>query len=107
MMSVFKNDVNFWRVVSVLLVVLIFAQYVYYSIQQMMYEESMHALYRKTEQLDKIRLDVLLLEERVGELRRNDVQLIERIDANRLAIERQVDMVEQRLPPIKVVKRVH
>lgn len=89
-----------------ILLAILFAQYIYYSIQQMMFQESTHALYKKTEQLDKIRTDIILLEERVAELGSNDRKLLARIDANKLAIDRQIDMVEQRLPPVKPIKKV-
>ena len=86
---------DFWRRLAITLAILLFAQYVYYSIREMMYEESVHQLYRKTEQLDRIRTDILLLEEKISLLDSNDKRLLARIDANKQAIEREIDMVEQ------------
>ena len=98
---------DFWRRLSITLTALLFAQYVYYSIREMMYEESVHQLYRKTEQLDRIRTDILLLEEKISLLDSNDRRLLARIDANKQAIEREIDMVEQRLPVKKAIKRIN
>ena len=97
---------DFWRRLAIALAILLFAQYIYYSIREMMYEESVHQLYRKTEQLDKIRVDILLLEEKVTELGSNDQKLVALIDANRKAIWRDLDVIEQRLPPLKPIKKV-
>jgi hypothetical protein len=97
---------DFWRNLAITLAILLFCQYVYYAIQEMMYEESVHQMYRKTEQLDKIRVDILLLEDKVSELSSNDQKLVALIDANRKAIWRDLDVIEQRLPPVKPIKKV-
>ena len=99
--------VEFWQRLAITLGILLFAQYIYYSIREMMYEESVHQLYRKTEQLDRIRTDILLLEEKISLLDSNDRRLLARIDANKQAIEREIDMVEQRLPVKRAIKRIN
>ena len=98
---------DFWQRLAIALGILLFAQYIYYSIREMMYEESVHQLYRKTEQLDRIRTDILLLEEIISLLDSNDRRLLARIDANKQAIEREIDMVEQRLPVKRAIKRIN
>lgn len=98
---------DFWQRLAITLGILLFAQYIYYSIREMLYEESVHQLYRKTEQLDRIRTDILLLEEKVSILDSNDRKLLARIDANKQAIEREIDMVEQRLPVKRAIKRIN
>ena len=97
---------DFWRRLAIALAILLFAQYIYYSIREMMYEESVHQLYRKTEQLDKMRVDILLLEEKITALSANDQKLVALIDANRKTIWRDLDVIEQRLPPLKPIKKV-
>ena len=99
--------VEFWQRLAITLGILLFAQYIYYSIREMMYEESVHQLYRKTEQLDRIRTDILLLEEKISLLDSNDRKLLSKIDANKQAIEREIDMVEQRLPVKRAIKRIN
>ena len=98
---------EFWQRLAITLGILLFAQYIYYSIREMMYEESVHQLYRKTEQLDRIRTDILLLEEKISLLDINDRKLLAKIDANKQAIEREIDMVEQRLPVKRAIKRIN
>ena len=95
-----------WRNISLVLLALLFAQYIYYSFQQMMYQESVASLHKKTTDLDAIKADIVLLTERADVLEKNDQKLLGLIEANRKSIEREVDMLDQRIPPVKVIKKV-
>jgi len=95
-----------WRNISLVLLALLFAQYIYYSFQQMMYQESVASLHKKTTDLDAIKADIVLLTERADVLEKNDQKLLGLIEANRKSIEREVDMLDQRIPPVKSIKKV-
>ena len=95
-----------WRNISLVLLALLFAQYIYYSFQQMMYQESVASLHKKTTDLDAIKADIVLLTERADVLEKNDQKLLGLIEANRKSIEREVDMLDQRIPPVKPIKKV-
>lgn len=99
------NKIKMWRNISLVLLALLFAQYIYYSFQQMMYQESVASLHKKTTDLDAIKADIVLLTERADVLEQNDQKLLGLIEANRKSIEREVDMLDQRIPPVKVIKR--
>jgi len=100
------NKVKMWRNISMVLLTLLFAQYIYYSFQQMMYQESVASLHKKTTDLDAIKADIVLLTERADVLEKNDQKLLGLIEANRKSIEREVDMLDQRIPPVKSIKKV-
>ena len=100
------NKVKLWRNISLVLLALLFTQYIYYSFQQMMYQESVASLHKKTTDLDAIKADIVLLTERADVLEKNDQKLLGLIEANRKSIEREVDMLDQRIPPVKVIKKV-
>ena len=100
------NKVKMWRNISLVLLALLFAQYIYYSFQQMMYQESVASLHKKTTDLDAIKADIVLLTERADVLEKNDQKLLGLIEANRKSIEREVDMLDQRIPPVKSIKKV-
>lgn len=100
------NKIKMWRNISLVLLALLFAQYIYYSFQQMMYQESVASLHKKTTDLDAIKADIVLLTERADVLEQNDQKLLGLIEANRKSIEREVDMLDQRIPPVKVIKKV-
>ena len=100
------NKVKLWRNISLVLLALLFTQYIYYSVQQMMYQESVASLHKKTTDLDAIKADIVLLTERADVLEKNDKKLLGLIEANRKSIEREVDMLDQRIPPVKVIKKV-
>ena len=100
------NKVKLWRNISLVLLALLFTQYIYYSVQQMMYQESVASLYKKTTDLDAIKADIVLLTERADVLEKNDKKLLGLIETNRKSIEREVDMLDQRIPPVKVIKKV-
>lgn len=100
------NKVKMWRNISLVLLALLFAQYIYYSFQQMMYQESVASLHKKTTDLDAIKADIVLLTERADVLEKNDQKLLGLIEANRKSIEREVDMLDQRIPPVKPIKKV-
>ena len=95
-----------WRNISLVLLALLFAQYIYYSFQEMMYQESVASLHKKTTYLDAIKADIVLLTERADVLEKNDQKLLGLIEANRKSIEREVDMLDQRIPPVKPIKKV-
>ena len=100
------NKVKMWRNISLVLLGLLTAQYLYYSFQEMMYQESVANLHRKTTDLDAIKADIVLLTERAALLEQNDQKLVALIDANRKAIWRDLDIIESRLPPVKPIKTV-
>ena len=100
------NKVKLWRNISLVLLALLFTQYIYYSFQQIMYQESVASLHKKTTDLDAIKADIVLLTERADVLEKNDQKLLGLIEANRKSIEREVDMLDQRIPPVKVIKKV-
>ena len=100
------NKVKMWRNISLVLLALLFAQYIYYSFQEMMYQESVASLHKKTTDLDAIKADIVLLTERADVLEKNDQKLLGLIEANRKSIEREVDMLDQRIPPVKSIKKV-
>jgi Tfp pilus assembly protein PilN len=100
------NKVKMWRNISLVLLGLLTAQYLYYSFQEMMYQESVANLHRKTTDLDAIKADIVLLTERAALLEQNDQKLVALIDANRKAIWRDLDVIESRLPPVKPIKTV-
>ena len=100
------NKVKMWRNISLVLLGLLTAQYLYYSFQEMMYQESVANLHRKTTDLDAIKADIVLLTERAALLEKNDQKLVALIDANRKAIWRDLDIIESRLPPVKPIKTV-
>ena len=95
-----------WRNISLVLLALLFAQYIYYSFQEMMYQESVASLHKKTTYLDAIKADIVLLTERADVLEKNDQKLLGLIEANRKSIGREVDMLDQRIPPVKPIKKV-
>ena len=95
-----------WRNICIILLLVLFFQYVYYSFQQMLYQESVASLHKKTTELDAIKADIVLLTERADVLERNDQKLLLLIEANRKSIEREVDMLDQRIPPVKSIKKV-
>ena len=101
------RNLKMWKTACLVLLVALFAQYAYYGIQQMMYQESVAALYKKTSDLDAIKVDVLLLQEKLAELESNDRKLVALIDANRKEVWRSLDEIEQRLPPVKPIKKVN
>ena len=101
------NKVKLWRNISLLLLALLFTQYIYYSFQQIMYQESVASLHKKTTELDAIKADIVLLTERAVVLEKNDQKLLGLIEANRKSIEREVDMLDQRIPRVKVIKKVN
>lgn len=101
------NKVKLWRNISLLLLALLFTQYIYYSFQQIMYQESVASLHKKTTELDAIKADIVLLTERAAVLEKNDQKLLGLIEANRKSIEREVDMLDQRIPRVKVIKKVN
>ena len=96
-----------WRNISLVLLALLFAQYIYYSFQEILYQESVASLHKKTTDLDAIKADIVLLTERADVLEKNDKKLLGMIDANRKSIEREVDMLDQRIPRVKVIKKVN
>ena len=95
-----------WRNISLVLLALLFTQYIYYSFQEILYQESVASLHKKTTDLDAIKADIVLLTERADVLEKNDKKLLGLIEANRKSIEREVDMLDQRIPPVKVIKKV-
>ena len=101
------NKVKLWRNISLVLLALLFTQYIYYSFQQIMYQESVASLHKKTTELDAIKADIVLLTERAAVLEKNDQKLLGLIEANRKSIEREVDMLDQRIPRVKVIKKVN
>lgn len=100
------NKVKLWRNISLVLLALLFTQYIYYSFQEILYQESVASLHKKTTDLDAIKADIVLLTERADVLEKNDKKLLGLIEANRKSIEREVDMLDQRIPPVKVIKKV-
>ena len=62
------NKVKLWRNISLVLLALLFTQYIYYSFQQIMYQESVASLHKKTTELDAIKADIVLLTERAAVL---------------------------------------
>lgn len=100
------GNARFWRMVSLALVLALFLQYVYYSFQEMLYQESVANLHKKTTDLDAIKADIVLLTERADVLEKNDQKLLGLIETNRKSIEREVDMLDQRIPPVKPIKKV-
>ena len=100
------NKVKMWRNISLVLLALLFTQYIYYSFQEILYQESVASLHKKTTDLDAIKADIVLLTERADVLEKNDKKLLGLIEANRKSIEREVDMLDQRIPPVKVIKKV-
>ena len=100
------NKVKMWRNISLVLLALLFAQYIYYGFQEILYQESVANLHKKTTELDAIKADIAVLNERFDLLEKNDRRLMSLIEANRTAIWRDLDMIEQRLPPVKPIKKV-
>ena len=100
------NKVKLWRNISLVLLALLFAQYIYYSFQEILYQESVASLHKKTTDLDAIKADIVLLTQRADVLEKNDQKLLGLIEANRKSIEREVDMLDQRIPPVKPIKKV-
>ena len=101
------NKVKLWRNISLVLLALLFTQYIYYSFQEILYQESVASLHKKTTELDAIKADIVLLTERAAVLEKNDQKLLGLIEANRKSIEREVDMLDQRIPRVKVIKKVN
>ena len=100
------NKVKLWRNISLVLLALLFAQYIYYSFQEILYQESVASLHKKTTDLDALKADIVLLTQRADVLEKNDQKLLGLIEANRKSIEREVDMLDQRIPPVKPIKKV-
>ena len=103
---VIMKTVKFWKTVSFIAGFLLIVQYGYYGVKELMYQESIAALHKKTTQLDNINLEIQLLKNNVNVLEQNDRKLLSRIDSNKQMIEREIDMIEQRLPPVKPIKKV-
>lgn len=96
-----------WRGVAIALACLLFAQYAYYSILSLMYQSQVSALHKRVEDQEQMRGELVALRLRVETLEGNDYKLLKVIEDGKKALSREIEVVENRLGPVKEIKRVN